>query len=469
VRRYRVPSVVPKDRHSRGGPVASRGMHGGPHAAQGRPRPTRDRRNPGRRIPDHTRRHPFPGEPQLRQSPRRVLRGASGRSSTVRWGHVGPGAQREAHPVTAAARHHPVRHPHAALALMAMDHGKMDGFNLITGCSGRKRYPCYTQSFQSQIPNLWDLAGHFVVADHIFEDYPTPSWASHMVLASSSLDGFLGESPTTSRFTWRRGPNWGCDSYRDARWWNGHTWIDVPSCIPDRRGRGPYRDSPVKYVPTIFDRLQSAGLTWKIYGGSGERERSLWVGLVDLPDLLRMPWVLAAQEPRRRRRRHDGCPFRHAPQPGHRDPILPQLAAQQGLHDGRGQLDRVGGLRDRERPRVGVDRNLHHLRRLRVLLRSRSPSVAQAGHAAAVCDREPVRQSGVHRPHSREHRLDLGVRGTQFRCIGADAQRRGAYDFSNSFDYSQPPLPGVPMVETPVPKSELAYIAAHPPSPDDPT
>ncbi len=44
-----------------------------------------------------------------------------------------------------------------------------------------------------------------------------------------------------------------------------------------------------------------------------------------------------------------------------------------------------------------------------------------------------------------------------------------AYDFSNSFDYSQPPLPGVPMVKTHVPRSELAYIAAHPPNPNDPT
>ncbi len=67
-------------------------------------------------------------------------------------------------------------------AIVAMDHGKMDGFNLIPGCSGSRRYRCYTQSFQSQIPNLWDLAGHFVVADHIFEDYPTSSWGSHIVL-----------------------------------------------------------------------------------------------------------------------------------------------------------------------------------------------------------------------------------------------------------------------------------------------
>src|SRR5207244_1405389 len=42
----------------------------------------------------------------------------------------------------------------------------------------------------------------------------------------------------------------------------------VPSCIPDRQGRGPYRKSPVSYVPTIMDRLDAAGLSWKFYAPS---------------------------------------------------------------------------------------------------------------------------------------------------------------------------------------------------------
>src|SRR5262249_1552154 len=44
-----------------------------------------------------------------------------------------------------------------------------------------------------------------------------------------------------------------------------------------------------------------------------------------------------------------------------------------------------------------------------------------------------------------------------------------AYGFSNSFEYSQPALPGVPMVRTHVPRSERDYIAAHPPNPFAPT
>src|SRR5205814_2413502 len=61
----------------------------------------------------------------------------------------------------------------------------------------------------------------------------------------------------------------GCDSYKDAKWWDGSKYVLEPSCIPDQNGQGPYRSSPVRYVPTIFDRLDASGLTWKIYGGVG--------------------------------------------------------------------------------------------------------------------------------------------------------------------------------------------------------
>ena len=41
--------------------------------------------------------------------------------------------------------------------------------------------------------------------------------------------------------------------------------ILVPSCVPDSFGAGPYRASPVHYVPTVMDELDAAGVPWKIY------------------------------------------------------------------------------------------------------------------------------------------------------------------------------------------------------------
>jgi phospholipase C len=44
----------------------------------------------------------------------------------------------------------------------------------------------------------------------------------------------------------------------------------VPSCIPDPSlslpNGGAFEPTPVQYLPTIFDRLNTAGLSWRIYG-----------------------------------------------------------------------------------------------------------------------------------------------------------------------------------------------------------
>jgi phospholipase C len=156
----------------------------------------------------------------------------------------------------------------------AIDGGLMDGFSLINGCTQRTSYACYMRYDPAQIPNLSALAKRYVISDRTFEFATTPSWAGHLVLATADLDGFRGSQPNTSTFTTRTGPGWGCDSFRDTEWWNGTAFISVPSCVPDRNGNGPYRASPVANVPTLFDRLQSAGVSWNIYGGASTQTTS---------------------------------------------------------------------------------------------------------------------------------------------------------------------------------------------------
>ena len=151
----------------------------------------------------------------------------------------------------------------------AIDGGAMDGFDQIDGCRKPAGYACLSQFDPSQIPNLAALAQRYALSDRTFEMYRSPSWAGHMVLASATQDGFQGDIPTKSTYTNQIGPGWGCDSFRDAQWWNGSSYVLVPSCVPDISGAGPYRSSPVPYVPTIFDRMEGADLSWKIYGGSG--------------------------------------------------------------------------------------------------------------------------------------------------------------------------------------------------------
>ena len=65
---------------------------------------------------------------------------------------------------------------------------------------------------------------------------------------------------------------WGCDSGRVTPW--SLSKVLVPSCIPDAQGSlGPnwagYTGPTAPHVPTIFERLTTKGLSWKIYGGMG--------------------------------------------------------------------------------------------------------------------------------------------------------------------------------------------------------
>jgi Phosphoesterase family len=150
----------------------------------------------------------------------------------------------------------------------AIDGGKMDRFDLISGCA-KTTYACYVQFSPTQIPNLAALARAFALSDKTFTAGPMPSWGAHLDLVASQMDGFTGDNPT--RGTVPPGQGWGCDSKKDTPWISslGRTPIMVPSCVPAQNGGGPYRPSPVKWVPTIMDSLDRAGLTWNFDAGPG--------------------------------------------------------------------------------------------------------------------------------------------------------------------------------------------------------
>jgi phospholipase C len=151
----------------------------------------------------------------------------------------------------------------------AIDGGKMDGFAKITGCTQSTGYACYTQYRPAQIPNLIALANAFAVSDETFSMQPVPSFGAHLELVAQTLDGFTGDNPHSVTGN-PAGPGWGCDSFRDAHWQSSpiSKVINVPACVPAKNGTGPYRASPVKWVPTIMDRLSAKGISWRLYAGT---------------------------------------------------------------------------------------------------------------------------------------------------------------------------------------------------------
>ena len=183
-------------------------------------------------------------------------------------------------PLTAAPDVVPVIGHGVSGQTTAIDGGKMDKFDQLSGCAA-PTYTCYSQyeptnangTVNTSVQNVLKLAAKFAVSDMTFETGAVPSWGAHLDLASAGLDGFQGSNPTVGR----TGPGWGCDSGLTTPWSVTGTapWILEPSCIPAPKGSPEVsleppavQASPASWVPTIMDDLQTAGQTWKIYAAA---------------------------------------------------------------------------------------------------------------------------------------------------------------------------------------------------------
>jgi phospholipase C len=171
----------------------------------------------------------------------------------------------------------------AQLAAMNIVNGvpRMNGWQNIrtvrrspdSGCDAASGYQCISGYKPRQIPNLAKLATDFAVSDNTFSMGNSPSWGGHLYPVLASQDGFLGEIPQPKG----AGPGWGCNSNKSTAWISPtgkRQW--VPSCVPDFALNpkrypfgGAYRATPVRWEPSILDRLDAAGLSWRIYDGSG--------------------------------------------------------------------------------------------------------------------------------------------------------------------------------------------------------
>ena len=174
------------------------------------------------------------------------------------------------------------------LAAMNLKGGvpQMNGWQNIPdgSCNAATHYQCITGYKAGQIPNLTSLAQNFAISDKTFSMANSPSWGGHLYPVLGSLDGFTGDNPYAAKGV-TPGPGWGCDSNKVTPWVgpDGAT-RDVPSCIPDYKlglpNGGAFKPTPAAYHASIFDRLQSAGLSWRIYGSTVPTGTSLDGGYV---------------------------------------------------------------------------------------------------------------------------------------------------------------------------------------------
>jgi phospholipase C len=143
-------------------------------------------------------------------------------------------------------------------ALLAMDNGKMDKFDLISGAVQHGHLANYTQFRESQIPNYWALATRFAIADEFFTSVHGPSFPNHLFTIAAQ-SGEAINNPTGG------GGTWGCDSSILT------TSVDGIDANGNR-----FTEFPCFDFPTVADSLNTAGLTWRYYGATLEQPGYEW-------------------------------------------------------------------------------------------------------------------------------------------------------------------------------------------------
>jgi phospholipase C len=130
-------------------------------------------------------------------------------------------------------------------ALQAIDGGKMDKFDLISGALS-----AYTQVTEKDIPNYWAYARQFVLADRYFTSVHGPSIPNYFYAIAAQSGGAIDNGHDPGPGTDCAGASWGAFA------------------VLDSAGNITYQ-APCFDFQTLADSLQSAGLTWKCYSSDG--------------------------------------------------------------------------------------------------------------------------------------------------------------------------------------------------------
>jgi phospholipase C len=376
-----------------------------------------------------------------------------------------------------------------AAQVTGIDGGLMDGWEGVNGCgatstlAGGIPYGCLTYYAPSQIPNLAALATKFVVSDETFSMVDSPSWGGHLYAVAASTDNFTGDNPSAPKPTppgYVAGPGWGCDSNKVTPWIDPSTKVisNQPSCIPDPNlglpNGGAFEPTTAQYMPTIMDRLDGAGLTWRLYTAPSADSDYIWAVCPSFAECLdttqaqnmvptqqvlsdaasgSLPsysLVLGGAGTYANVVQHNGMSMAAG------DSWTGQVVS--AIENGPDwdstaifiTYDDCGCFYDHVAPGVNPDGTPQGTRMPMVIV---SP-YAKPGYT----DSTPATFASI-----------LAYVEQTFGLASLSVNDAGAYAYANSFDYSQTPLTGISMQRETISAAEQQYLNAHPVNPDDPT
>jgi phospholipase C len=150
------------------------------------------------------------------------------------------------------------------------DGGKMDGFALESGsakCQGKAGSRPYQYVNRTDAAPYWDIAQHYVLADHMFQTQGSGSYTAHQDLIRGSTT--IDEAKTQSLVDFPSALPWGCDApvspptVTSLLVWNG-------SALKNEHNAGPFPCSNKfpgsgAYYETLRDLLDAKGVSWKYY------------------------------------------------------------------------------------------------------------------------------------------------------------------------------------------------------------
>ena len=148
---------------------------------------------------------------------------------------------------------HDTSHAHSA-GLVDWNNGKMDGWDK-TGGSSPTDDQAYGQYQETDIPNYWQYAKHFALADHFHTEMIGPSFPGHMDVLAAQAGWAIGNPSSL--------PYWGCDQN------------NAKITIQDQATCTEKQVAPCFDIPTIPDILPP-GVDWKFYGTQFPVYNEVW-------------------------------------------------------------------------------------------------------------------------------------------------------------------------------------------------
>ncbi len=136
-------------------------------------------------------------------------------------------------------------------SILAIDKGKMDKFDLLWGCKPPSVYTnCYSQYYQSDIPNLWAYAQNYVLADNFFSSIKGASYTNHQYSIAAQAGDAIGIPILPAGVPL----SWGCDAVSS---------VLVQLYNPTSQTYS--KTYPCFDYATLSDLVEVAGLDWASY------------------------------------------------------------------------------------------------------------------------------------------------------------------------------------------------------------